>query len=177
MKFGTTSEAAISENPVDFCIHLALAVFKRQKTVTYKPLSRRDQRLRTAGDVVVSPYGQVGDVLWVREPFGFLDGAVVYQASYAQDGYRGRMTLPYDLEVPPVSMVREQARMLLTIQTIDVVTLQSVDEAAAVAAGTIPTQDRTTYLDEFKAQWDEAYRREQWSTNPSVWRMTFTLND
>lgn len=166
----------MSEHSIDFCIHLARAIAKGQKMVTYKPLSQGELRLRSANEAVSSPYGQVGDVLWVREPHGLLEGSVVYRASYAEDGYRGRIALPDDIEVPATAMTREQARMLLAVTAIDIVDLQTVDEAAAVAAGTLPTQDRTTYLDEFKVQWNDAYRRQPWDANPPVWRVTFTVN-
>jgi len=165
----------MSEYPIDFCVHLALAVKKRQKTVTYKPLSRTELALQTAGKPVPSPYGQVGDVLWVREPAGDLNGHVAYQCDYMLgDGYRTRVSLPDDfMSGPPIT--RDQARLLLTVQAVDIVNLQTVDEVAAKAAGTIPVLGRTTFLDEFKAQWNEAYRLQPWDTNPSVWRVTFVV--
>lgn len=165
----------MSEYPIDFCTHLARAIAKNQKTRTYKPLSPREQQLHAANQPVPSPYGQIGDVLWVREPYGFLDGKVVYRADYAGDGYRARADLPVDIEITAAAMARPQARSLLVVRSIDIVNLQSVDEAAAVAAGTLPSQGRATYLDEFKTQWDEAYRRQTWESNPRVWQVTFTL--
>lgn len=166
----------MSEHQIDFCTHLARAVALGQKTVTYKPLSRGELRQQAAGQPVTSPYGQVGDVLWVREPFSLLNGNVIYQANYAVDGYRGRVTLPDDAETPAVSLTRQQVRLLLTVQTVSIVALQTIDEAAANAAGTLPSSGRTTYLDEFKAQWDEAYRQWPWSANPQCWRVSFTKN-
>lgn len=166
----------MSEYLIDFCIHLARAIAKGQKTATYKPLSQGELRLYAANTIVPSPYGQVGDVLWVREPYGLLNGTVVYRASYTEDGYRAKITLPDDIEIPAVAMTREQARLLLTVTSIDIVHLQVVDEVAAIAAGTLPSQGRTTYLDEFKTQWNDAYRRQSWDTNPLVWRVNFTAN-
>ena len=166
----------MSEYPIDFCIHLARAIAKKQKTRTYKPLSTREQQLHAAKKEVPSPYGQLADVLWVREPYGLLDGKVVYRADYAEDGYHARADLPVDIEIPATALSREQARSLLTVTAIDIVNLQVVDEAAAIAAGTLPSQGRTTYLDEFKTQWNDAYRRQAWDTNPLVWQVTFTLN-
>jgi hypothetical protein len=165
----------MSEYPIDFCIHLARAIAKNQKTRTYKPLSAREQQLHAAKQSVSSPYGQIGDVLWVREPYGLLDGKVVYRADYAGDGYRARADLPIDIEISATPMERAQARSLLVVRSIDIVNLQIVDEAAAIAAGTLPSQGRTTYLDEFKTQWNDAYRRQPWESNPLVWQVSFTL--
>lgn len=166
----------MSELPIDFCIHLARAIAQGQKTRTYKPLSHGDLRLHAANEPAPSPYGQVDDVLWVREPYGLLNGAVVYCASYAEDGYRARIALPDDIKIPAAAMTREQARLLLTVTAVDIIELQTVDEAAADTAGTLPSQGRTTCLDEFKTQWNDAYRRQSWETNPLVWRVTFTAN-
>lgn len=166
----------MSELPIDFCIHLARAIAKGQKTRTYKPLSAREQQLRAANQTVPSPYGQVGDVLWVRESYGLINSMVAYRADYAEDGYRGKVTLPDDIEILTALMTREQARSLLGVTAIEIVELQTVDEAAAVAAGTLPSQGRTTYLDEFKTQWNDAYKRQAWDTNPLVWRVNFTAN-
>lgn len=167
----------MSALPIDFCIHLARAIATGQKTRTYKPLSQREQLLHAANAPVPSPYGQVGGVLWVREPYGLLNGTVVYRASYAEDGYRAKITLPDNIEIPAVTMTHAQARLLLTVTAIDIVPLQVVDEEAAVAAGTLPSQGRTSYLDEFKTQWNDAYKRQSWDTNPLVWRMNFTANE
>ncbi len=166
----------MSENPIDFCLHLARAIAKKQKTRTYKPLSTKEQQLHAAQKTVPSPYGQIGDVLWVREPYGLLNGSVVYLADYASDGYRARANLPTDIEIPAAALTREQARSLLVVTAIDVVRLQVVDEAAAIAAGTLPSQGRTTYLDEFKTQWNDAYRRLTWDENPLVWQVSFSLS-
>jgi hypothetical protein len=165
----------MSENPVDFCNHLALAVKKRQKTVTFKPLNRSQAAAHVAGQSVVCPYGQVGDVLWVREPAGTSNKLLVYQCDYAtRDGYKAPLALPDDFEtVPPIE--RNQARLLLTVQAISIVALQTVDEAAATLAGTIPSEGRATFLQEFKAQWDEAYRQQAWNTNPLCWRVSYVL--
>ncbi len=165
----------MTEYPIDFCLHLALAIWKRQKTTTYKPLSQQQIALHAAGKPVPSPYGQLGDMLWVREPWGTDDsGAPLYQANYARDGWNGRVALPADFQGPTGALPRASARSLLTVTAINVVNLQIVDEAAAKAAGTIPTADRTTYLDEFKAQWDNAYPAAlAWSANPLVWRVAF----
>lgn len=166
----------MSEYPVDFCTHLARAVHQRQKTATYKPLSSAQRAQRAAKQPVTSTYGRVGDTLWVREPWGTGDGGVtLYQADFALDGWGARTQLPSSFVGCPGPLSRDRARTLLTVTAIDIVDLQVVDEVAARAAGTIPTQDRTTYLDEFKAQWDDAYLKLTWVTNPLCWRVTYTI--
>jgi hypothetical protein len=166
----------MAEYPIDFCIHLARAIRRHQKTATYKPLSSQQLAQRTANKPVTPSYGQIGDVLWMREPWGTdANGATLYQADYAMDGWHGKLALPDDFVGPTGMLPRERARSLLTVVTIDIVDLQVVDEAAAKAAGTLPTEDRTTYLDEFKAQWDDAYRKQTWATNPLCWRVTYTI--
>lgn len=165
----------MAEYPIDFCTHLALAVFKRQKTATYKPLSTRELALHTAGKPVPSPYGHAGDVLWMREAFGTVDSKLAYVANYAMDGYRGRVALPSRFVPSDEDMVREQARLALSVATVDIVSLQGLDEVGAKATGTLPSNGRSTFLDEFKAQWDEAYPRMAWAANPLCWRVTFAV--
>jgi hypothetical protein len=166
----------MSEHPIDFCIHLARAVARGQKTLTFKPLTQVERRLRDSGKPVPSPYGVVGDVLWVREPYGLVKGSLVYRADHAEDGWDGAVSLPAGIDIPAAAMTREQARSLLTVQSIEIVDLQTVDERAAHAAGTIPSYGRMTYLSEFKAQWDYTYKRNTWESNPPVWRVAFTKN-
>lgn len=166
----------MSENPIDFCIHLARAVAQGRKTVTYKPLSQTEIRLGEEGKNVRCPYGTAGDTLWVREPYGLVGDKVVYRADYAADGWDGKVLVPDNVEIQSTAMVRAQARTVLTVQSIDIVNLQTVDEVAAHAAGTIPSYGRTTYLDEFKAQWDYSYVRIPWASDPVVWCVTFTKN-
>jgi hypothetical protein len=162
---------------VDFCTHLARAIRKGQKTVTYKPLTPDEVALHTKAMPVPCPYGQAGDTLWVRESWGTLPNkTIAFEADYAGDGQGAVLKLPVGFIPGNASLTQQQARSILTVKSIDIINLHTITEADAQAAGTLPTHRRTKHLDEFVAQWNAAYPRWPFSSGPLVWKIAFTVN-
>jgi hypothetical protein len=165
----------MSQHPITFCTHLARAVKLKQKTRTYKPLSPKEIAARELGDIV-SPYGVVGDTLWVVEPFGYVGDKIVFHADCSGDGYRAPLSLPSGYTPATAGMASTQSRMTLTVTVVSVVSLiESLNEATAKATGTLPTHGRKMFLDEFKRQWNDAYPGKPWASDPLCWCIDFML--
>ena len=170
-----------TEHPVDFCLHLAAQIRQRKKTLSYKPLSPSSATAWIASGgkaAIASPYGRVGDLLWMREPFGIRPGgAVDYPAARASTRQGGGFTAPAVRPLyRPADMTRAQASVILLIDSVSIVRLaDDLTEDRALAAGMDPRGDRT-HRAEFIAQWDEAYRGPQtFANNQPVWRLTFSI--
>ncbi|HDR9358166.1 TPA: hypothetical protein QDB44_004062 [Burkholderia vietnamiensis] len=151
------------------------------------------------GDCLMSPHGQPGDRLWVREThvnWWWLDEAnpegprvFSHVAAYAADGYELQ---PGEKWIPSIHMLRAASRITLEITGVRVERLQSITEADAIAEGI----DRTaagfwstygqseadgTYSPRLSYQflWDglNAARGHGWDANPWVWVIQFRRID
>lgn len=151
---------------LEFCTPFARAARMGAKTTTWKPLSPADQARRAGGytsDSVPYPIGAVTSIL---EPWGYLDGAIVYAATFSGDP-------------PPNFKLQRGVRSAkkATIVSCDLVRLATMNEAEAVLAGAIPPNG-VTALDEYKRQWGITYSGPlAWDANPLCWRVGFTVND
>ena len=131
------------------------------------------------------PYGQPGDVLWVRETFCRLDyGAFLYKASFdnTQKGWK-----------PSIHMPKEACRLFLRVKSVRVERLQAISEQDAVAEGVYFYDDREEhkgfkntyehYVDtekvcirpsgSFLTLWEKINGRESVNANPWVWVVEF----
>lgn len=164
----------MNQQPIDFCLCMAVALYKRRKTVLHRPLTRDDQRVLAASGSPSFALGGVGDQLWVREPYA-LDAAskLLYLANYTADGYTGKSVTPADATYGSGPMTQQQSRFLLTIQSTTLFQLNTLDEAGAVALGGTARGKYQTALDDYKASWDGMYRGSEFATNPTVWRVAF----
>lgn len=119
------------------------------------------------------PYGQMGDLLWVRETF-LIDivGNIRYRATETarQDGNW--------IWKPSIFMPRSSSRLTLEITSVRAERLQETSEADAVAEGVTAwhgTANGPVYLPEFKLLWESinAKRGHPWDSNPWVWVIEF----
>ncbi|MFM5320911.1 hypothetical protein ACET9O_14975 [Aeromonas caviae] len=123
-----------------------------------------------------SPFGRIGDRLWVRETFGDCGVRLVYRAD-TDDGAACQVKR----WTPSIHMPREAARILLEITDVRVERLNniSVQDAlaegmddgssdAALAAGWFEKPRRA-----FRRLWERIYGQESWSSNPWVWVVEF----
>lgn len=126
-------------------------------------------------DAIECPYGQPGDVLWVRETF-------------QQDGEDYLYKANCDINVvgwkPSIHMPKSAARIWLRIANVRVERLQDISREDARAEGIEPinnTQfinyvDGTTTYNErtsFYSLWESINGKESLSSNPWVWVIEF----
>ena len=133
------------------------------------------------------PYGQPGDLLWVREtfmPMPHLNAKAFYRASDRLVG--GRWS-------SPIHMPRTLSRLTLRIADVRVQRLQDISEADAVAEGVEPFTDFlpaghwrryrdggwNAYVDNpiasYASLWTEINGPGSWDANPWVWALTFEV--
>jgi len=142
------------------------------------------------------PYGQPGDVLWLRESFSFRDYGSIASPDvdkteiwYWADGdvSYGNWTRPK----PSIHMPRWASRILLDVVSVGVERVQDITEEDVVAEGAIDDDWLTwredcaniapagssieTPRDVFEVLWNKinAKRGFGWAVNPFVWRVEF----
>jgi hypothetical protein len=145
-----------------------------------------------------SPYGQIGDHLWVRESFSRrmdcedgTDKALHYL--HYKNGYNGSLDMEwhsYEKWQPAKKMPRWASRILLEITDIRLQRLQDISEEDAIAegAGTAmfevlvpgragPLRSPMCYKAGFACLWDKIYRKKDlgWYVNPWVWIYSFKV--
>ncbi|WP_165064032.1 ASCH domain-containing protein [Paludisphaera rhizosphaerae] len=125
-----------------------------------------------------APYGQDGDLLWVREAWvpqpnregpGYLSDATWFPPEWA-----GRWESAID-------MPREYSRLTLEITGVRVERLQEISEADAIAEGAWSgLYDTPLAPDEirpaFTMLWDFLYGEGSWDANPWVWVLEFNVH-
>lgn len=124
-----------------------------------------------------SPYGQVGDQLWVRETFLIADERAagrppwVYAADYAD---RDRPKIRWK---PSIHMPRAASRLTLEITSVRVERLQDISEVDALAEGVEPLSDPGAVFAPAKSAycdlWESINGSGSWDLNPWVWVIEF----
>lgn len=144
------------------------------------------------------PYGQPGDVLWVREALiadhNTSDTVVLskYKADDVPvlyctgDNYNGSVRhwdYKYDT-LPSIHMPKSACRIFLEVTDVRVERLQDITEDDAMAEGvykedyyTIPKDgipySTFTYKEAFQTLWQKINGPESWESNPWVWVISF----
>ncbi len=124
---------------------------------------------------VKCPYGQVGDVLWVRETWMPQDEGICYRAdgekpSWVEDKWK-----------PSIHMPRKLARIFLEIISTHAERVQDITEEDAKAEGAKAMhlddlgQTWKTHKRGFQSLWDSINEKRGfgWDKNPWVWVVTF----
>lgn len=130
----------------------------------------------TGHDLPVCRYGRPGDLLWVRETWGFWDDTVHYKAST----FAG-MAKKYHNWRPSVHMPKKYARIWLEIVGLRVEKLQFISHEDAQKEGSPESPNLndmgtgSIYRDWFAYMWDSIYlhRGYGWDANPFVWVIEF----
>lgn len=201
----------MKERPILFSTPMVQAILEGRKTMTrrvVKPQSAilSDEMARSLGiqppikqnqPVISCPYGQPGDVLWVRETYhhtsclNLSPDDETYGYVYKADNQ------PWDdLEnwnwKPSIYMPKEAARIWLQITNVRVERLQYISEEDAIAEGILkekydgidiyyfyPCNDLRddSYIDNpitsFYSLWKSINGQDSWNANPWVWVVEF----
>ncbi len=134
---------------------------------------------------VLCPYGQVGDVLWVRETCRIVNGKFIYKtddpATYADAS--GNAVSPWK---PSIHMPAAACRSWCIITGIECQRLQDISPADAIGEGIeeVPSDMPITWRNyekgfewdglgdatqSFQSLWESINGKESWGANPWVW--------
>jgi hypothetical protein len=96
---------------------------------------RIDQFIGFTGHIPECPYGQPGDILWVRETWGINDvGDIAYRAN-GEEPLDGDGFIWTSKWKPSIHMPRKFARIFLTVKDVRVERVQDISEMDALAEG------------------------------------------
>lgn len=116
------------------------------------------------------PYGQPGDLLWVRETFkpihsGDPSRGAEYRAERVKDDISWK---------PGIHMPRWASRLTLRITEIRVQRLKDIDGLDALAEG-IDREFETAPWRTYLKLWNSIHGEGAWQQNPWVWAITFEV--
>ena len=122
------------------------------------------------------PYGQPGDLLWVREAFEVglcTESTLAYRATHKPSDLDEGWYEPIKWK-PSIHMPRWASRITLEIVSVRVERLQDISNEDAVSEGVgTPLDMRYAALDDFKPLWEYINGAESWAANPLVWVVEF----
>lgn len=176
------------ETPILFNTAMVQAILSGKKTQTrrllkYQPISIDDfQHLRC-------PFGEVEDLLWVRETYAPVDGKnAIYKADLTEamlnSNYIGDRKWK-----PSIFMPKFASRLWLKITSVNSEQIQNITEDQCLAEGIQAAEfDETLYPDylnpgqyylhayeSFKSLWISINGEKAWNSNPWVWVVDFEL--
>ena len=118
------------------------------------------------------PYGQPGDLLWVRETWINQDGDYKFLADNLD--WKGIMKFK-----PSIYMPKEAARIWLKVVNVRVERLQEISEQDAIAEGVETLGLYPGYSvssrGKFEGLWNHINGAESWDANPWVWVVEFEV--
>lgn len=180
----------MKDHPILFSDPMVRAILEGRKTQTRRVVVNKKIKFRSrlhalakhylrltptipglAALIENNPYGQPGDLLWVRETFGYREDGRLY---YRADQTLGQFNV--DKWKPSIFMPRKLSRLTLRITNVRVERLQDISEADAQAEGCgamVDYSNGQTYRDEFKALWESINGPGSWDANPFVWVVEF----
>lgn len=191
--------------PILFSGPMVRAILSGQKTETRRPVKPQPgtaEDLEIAADLSKCPFGQPGDLLWVRETWGvcyYADSTDWYREKFKpemwpdleeegyQFQYRADWQVEYDSDYwrPSIHMPRQAARIWLKIVEVGVGDLRAITAEEAIAEGLswvgdggaawgIPGSWNDNPRESFRVLWDSIYPGPlSWESNPLVWHCRF----
>jgi hypothetical protein len=183
--------------PILFSTAMVQAILGGRKTQTRRVVKTIDARgFRTSyapfedfyGRVFKCPYGQPGDVLWVRETWCYTGSneylnlqtnlPFFYKADVKDSSTEKEVMNHYGWKwKPSIHMPREAARLFLRITNVRVERLQEISPESCIAEGlytTLREHDAVMQLqDQWRDLWQSINGQESWEANPWVWVVEF----
>ena len=195
--------------PILFSTEMVQAILEGRKTQTRRVVKNADEIaenphakgwfINENGMAIQCPYGQPGDVLWVRETWSKIitpdsKEAFVYKAD--DDFYKDTIE-DWSGWKPNIHMPKEAARLFLFIKSVRVERLNEISEEDAIAEGVqlIEFNCFKNYMQgkdwvydglnqngyemiedpvgSFSSLWSSIYGYESWTANPWVWVIEF----
>jgi hypothetical protein len=129
---------------------------------------------------IVCPYGEPGDLLWVKETWAPAINAVAYKADYSKSVLSEKRN--QGLWYPSIHMAKKDSRLWLKITDIKAQRIQSITEDEAKAEGTgfgmflnFDSGTEQSFRAGFFNKWVNIYGIESWYENRWVWAIKFEV--
>jgi hypothetical protein len=192
----------MKERPILFSTEMVKAILEGRKTQTRRVINPQpDSRgLRSSnvpfedwhGREVKCPYGNVGDVLWVRESW---NGVRAFDGSFSHYRYKADGDPLHNgmRWKPSIHMPKDAARIWLKITDIrvqrlhDITPMDAAEEGIEIYPANSVVQHwkdymnihkgMTTAVGSFVSLWCSINGTESWDSNPWVWVITFDKID
>jgi hypothetical protein len=137
------------------------------------------------------PYGQPGDILWVRETWAPALGDYAYKADYSESVIKEERNK--GLWKPSIHMPKEACRMFLLLKEVKIERLHDISEESAIAEGIgttngIPVGIASHYLDytdskncytspinSYQSLWQSINGEDSWYQNPWLWVLKYEV--
>jgi hypothetical protein len=179
------AEGQAKERPILFSTPMVKAILEGRKSQTRRQVKEPFAGwMETATNpkwfeaiLTQCPYGQVGDVLWVRETWVKNEGQLPTDLGYVYKAELGEDELKYSKELgvkwkPSIFMPRDACRIKLRIEAIRIERLQDITEEDCICEGV--EYDKfldLTAKENFRSLWDSI--NGNWDLNPFVWVISF----
>ncbi len=129
---------------------------------------------------IVCPYGQPGDLLWVKETYAPAINDFAYKADYSKAVLLEKRNK--GLWKPSIHMPKSASRIWLQITDIKAQRLQSVDEIEAEQEGTgmgqifgFDISGKPSFRQGFFEKWIQIYGIQSYHSNPWIWSISFQV--
>lgn len=120
------------------------------------------------------PYGQPGDILWVRETWTKIRIATGEQFIYrADDDFYKDYVEEWHGWRPSIHMPKEACRIFLKVKSIRVERLQDISEEDAKHEGVLKASCCHSFFHGFSILWQSINGPASWEANPWVWVVEF----
>lgn len=184
----------MKEHPILFSGPMVRAILEGRKTQTRRVVKPQFGQLWGCGirhgETVISanvdimtkygtwkwincPYGQPGDLLWVRETWCFRNGHMIASKECIQYKAEGFDPIYDSRWHPSIHMPRWASRLTLRITDIRVHRIQEIKDDDCIAEGVVGAYGLGPW-DAFQEIWDSINgKRAPWESNPWVWAITF----
>lgn len=140
----------------------------------------RDSKKLIYKHPVICPYGEVGDLLWVKETWAPALGEIAYKADYTKDVLSEERNK--GVWHPSIHMPKTAARLWLEITDIKAQRLQTITEQDAFEEGCGVTKifgfseiGHSNHREGFFAKWIAIYGLESYHENPWIWALKFKV--
>lgn len=175
----------MKETPIIFSTPMVQAILEGRKTQTRRIVKGKALEWLAPGmftpesvsdpDNYLCPYGQPGDLLWVRETFCadyYDDGIYVYKSLWNS---ASSAIVPQPKWKPSIHMPKSAARIWLRIAGVRIERLQDISEADAISEGIEIIEDGMCEdpITSFKLLWESIHGNESWDSNAWVYVITF----
>ena len=127
---------------------------------------------------ITCPWGNTGDLLWVKETWAPALGDIAYKADYSKTVLSEKRN--QGLWHPSIHMAKKDSRLWLQITDIKAQRIQSItgEEAKAEGIGiasvlNFSPGDISCFRAGFYKKWISIYGIESWHENPWVWAIKF----